>query len=232
MAKSDFPELPPTTKPRTLKKFKLFPKLPTEIRLMIWYFCLPGPRVVDVTLRRKATPTITGELLDYSRFISSVWRPMILRVCSESRKLARQHYKLAFSKSTKTERSPARIYIDFSRDIVWFDNLSYFPSSGGGNPRLVPKASFAKINYLAMRHCVDHVLVNTTRLINPKFFPALEAIYVVDPQIYPCSVSLDVHGTFTSKPLIKAWEKEKKCPIVYLAHPNGIPPDCAMDLDD
>jgi hypothetical protein len=231
MAHSKFPQFPPS-KSRTLKKFKLFPKLPTEIRLMIWYFCLPGPRVVDVTLRRKATPTITGELLDYSRFISSVWLPMILRVCSESRKVARQHYKLAFSKSTKTESSPARIYIDFSKDIVWFDNLRYFPSSGGGNQRLVPKKSFAKIKYLAMRHCIDGVLLNTTRLVNPKFFPALEAIYVIDPQVYPCSASLHVYGQYTSEPLTEAWEKEKKCPVVYLACPSGILPDCAMDLDD
>ncbi|OBT46038.1 hypothetical protein VE00_03713 [Pseudogymnoascus sp. WSF 3629] len=217
MAPTDIPLKPPAKQPKTLRKFKVFSKLPIEIRLMIWTFCLPPPRVVDIRMRRKSIPTSTGEILDVGRFVSSVDHPIILHVCSESRRLARQHYKLSFSKKTKTEWSPAQIYIDFSVDTVWFDNLRYFPSTPD-NPRLVPKAEFAKIKYLSMRHWVDHVLVDKGKLINPKFFPALESIYTLHTSMQPHPISLSDYKLYTSSELTKSWKGEKKCPIVYDAY--------------
>ncbi|OBT69552.1 hypothetical protein VE03_01110 [Pseudogymnoascus sp. 23342-1-I1] len=210
----------PAKQPKSLnlKSFELFPQLPTELRLMVWEFCLPGPRVVDIRMCRKSIPTSTGELLDVSRFISSVDHPVMLHVCSESRRLARQHYRLAFPKKTKTEWSPAKIYVDFSIDTIWFDNLRYFPSTPStSSPKTVPKADFARIKYLAMRHEVERVLLDNTKLLDPKHFPALEAVYQIDTVVQPHQVLLVSYGRYTSQDWDKVWEKEEKCPIVYLA---------------
>lgn len=224
MAPPGVPSKPPAKQPKTLTRFKFFTKLPTEIRYMIWNLCLPGPRVVDVRMRRKSIPTTTGEILDVARFISSVDHPILLHVCSESRKLARQHYKLSFPKRTMSEWSPAQTYIDFSIDTVWFDNLRYFPSTWhGGLEKLFPKAEFAKIKHLAMRHSLDRVLLDNTKLFNPKYFPALEAIYLVDPRVQPHLVRFYVYGHCTNTRLAKAWEKEKKCPTVHLVNAYDIP---------
>lgn len=212
------PSALPAAPPRRLRRFKLFPKLPVEIRVMIWRLCLPGPRVVDIRMRKKSIPTTIGEILGVSRFISSVDHPVILHVCSESRSIARQHYRLSFPKKTKAERSPPKIYIDFSIDTIWFDNLLYFPQSPDVLPAMpFPKADFAKIKYLAMRHYVDNIIINTTRLITPEFFPALEAIYVLDTAMQPHPITLDVKEPYGSPKLMKLWEGEKKCPVVYEA---------------
>lgn len=218
MGTADLPLELPVKKPKTLRRFKLFSKLPIEIRFMIWTLCLPPPRVVDVRMRRKSTPTSTGEILDVGRFISTVNHPVLVHVCSESRRLARQHYKLSFPKKTQTEWSPAQTYIDFDNDTVWFDNLRYYPSTpSASSPKTLPMAEFAKIKKLAMRHDIDRVMLDSTKLLNPKTFPALEEIYVVDPKAYPHTALLRVYGGYFSKTLEKAWEKEKKCPVVHLA---------------
>ncbi|KFY72312.1 hypothetical protein V499_07537 [Pseudogymnoascus sp. VKM F-103] len=222
MAPAD-PLKPAAKEPKTLRRFKLFPKLPTEIRLMIWTLLLPPPRVVDIRMRRKSIPTSAGEILDVGRFISSVDHPIILHVCSESRRVARQHYKLSFPKKTNTEWSPAQTYIDFDNDTVWFDNLRYFPTTPSANsPKILPMAEFAKIKKLAMRHEIDRVLLDSTKLFNPKHFPALEDIYVVGHKVYPHEILLVVYGTYTSETLEKVWEKEKKCPTVHLANAGEI----------
>lgn len=167
-------------------------------------------------MRRKSIPTSTGELLDYGRFVSSVDHPVLLHVCSESRKLARKHYKLAFSKKTKTEWSPAQIYIDFSVDTIWFDHLRYFPSRRISNTRLVPEAEFAKVKYLVMRHFMDDVM-DKGRMINPKSFPALETIYSIATTMQPHPINLSINKSYTSKEFTTMWNGEKKCPILYSA---------------
>lgn len=221
------PLKPPAKEPKTLRRFKFFPKLPTEIRLMIWDFCLPGPRVVDVKIRRCFFRASTRKVFKLPRFISSLDHPAILHICSESRLLALKHYKLAFPNTmkTKAETSPARIYIDFSIDTVWFDNLHYFPTQWDYAARPSPNTDLAKIRFLVMRHCVDRVVMDSTKSLTPGFVPALEAIYEVDHRIKnPHPVSLDVKRQLHSKPLAKLWKDAgKKCPILYLTNANEIP---------
>jgi hypothetical protein len=54
--------------------FVLFPKLPIELRLQIWKFALPGPRIIDVFyLHPKGARTTTPI-------------PSLLHVCQESRR--------------------------------------------------------------------------------------------------------------------------------------------------
>ncbi|OBT80025.1 hypothetical protein VF21_01189 [Pseudogymnoascus sp. 05NY08] len=220
-------ELPSAPVKQQTERFKFFPKLPTEIRLMVWDFCLPGPRVVDVRMRRRFVRVSTRKVFNFPRFISSLDHPVILHICSESRSLALKHYELSFPNTmkTKTVISPARIYIDFSIDTVWFDNLHYFPTEWYYGARPSPNTDLTKIRFLVMRHCVDHVVVHSTKSLSPEFFPALEVIYEVDHRIKkPHSVSLDVQRQLISRHLTKLWKKEgKKCPILYLTNANEMP---------
>ncbi|KAH8804593.1 hypothetical protein F5884DRAFT_796609 [Xylogone sp. PMI_703] len=89
-------------------QFHLFPKLPIEIRALIWQMSIDEERLVEVY------PTTTKG-----------WRapiPPILHVCMESRALGLKNYELAFSgKDPDTGKlCPARIYFNFDHDTLYF----------------------------------------------------------------------------------------------------------------
>jgi hypothetical protein len=87
--------------------FVLFPDLPIEIRLKVWEYAF-APRVVNI---------IYDELEDrYHTFNSTV--PTLLHIHHESRMLGLRTLKLRFG----TESHEPRIYFDFSRDILLFDD--------------------------------------------------------------------------------------------------------------
>lgn len=207
---------PPVIQPRELKSF---PKLPTEIRLMIWNLALPGPRVVDIRLRRRHEATSTGKIPDVSRYVSSLDHPAMLHACSESRFVALRHYELSFEKSTTTESSPAQTYINFSIDTVWFDHLPYFPSTRARAYRF-PASDFSKIRYLALGRYLEEFLFSSTKIINPTYFPALEVIYqVTSPEgrpLYPVFFRPDRRyvDRRTKAKLVQLWTAEKKCPTI------------------
>src|SRR5277367_5050976 len=68
------------------QSFPRFLELPSEIRLNIWKYCLPGPRAVELEYGERA------ELL-YSKYPP----PITLSICRESRTEALKHYELAFN---------------------------------------------------------------------------------------------------------------------------------------
>ncbi|PMD28732.1 hypothetical protein L207DRAFT_594137 [Hyaloscypha variabilis F] len=67
--------------------FKLFPKLPKELRLKIWGFTLPGSRLIDTSIpsRFYSKHTMRGK---YNR------NPIATMVCSESREVASKRFRL------------------------------------------------------------------------------------------------------------------------------------------
>lgn len=76
-------------------KFTLFPKLPAEIRLMIWKAALPGPRLVDVNFQFEDSEFAFGSNL--ASCASPTPPPTLLSVCHESRTEALKHYSLCFA---------------------------------------------------------------------------------------------------------------------------------------
>ncbi|MCJ1248771.1 hypothetical protein MMC30_005990 [Trapelia coarctata] len=104
---------PAVSGPRS--EFTLFPALPAELRLKIWEFALPGPRVVEI----KAPPPSFADRPPDSAlddFTSSCAIPTLLHVNSEARGIALKHYELSFATGT----FPPRIYFSFERDTLYF----------------------------------------------------------------------------------------------------------------
>ncbi|KAI1093344.1 hypothetical protein F5B19DRAFT_131455 [Rostrohypoxylon terebratum] len=80
----------------------IFSDLPPEIRVMIWQFCLPGPRTVMVKVGKHTRA------------------PVVLHICRESRSEAQKHsYELAFPvASFSTERNTLAMN---GRPLIWFN---------------------------------------------------------------------------------------------------------------
>lgn len=102
----------------SLTSFTLFPEFPTELRLLIWSHCLPGPRIINVSNH-----------IDYKRRRKQPWyfdgvrivHPAILAVTQESRsvglekyaifRFSRGHYDLAFNSEHDTVYIPRGSYL-------------------------------------------------------------------------------------------------------------------------
>ncbi|CZR67218.1 uncharacterized protein PAC_17117 [Phialocephala subalpina] len=85
-----------------VKMFTCFPKLPLEIRNMIWAEAAKVPRNVDVWSPTFGTMTLTSDTSDERvvvtpyRFISKQTPPGILHTNQESRAISLKHFHLAF----------------------------------------------------------------------------------------------------------------------------------------
>jgi hypothetical protein len=105
-------ELPREIVRPSLKEFPLFPRLPFEIRYMIWRAALPGPRLVVLLYNEdKGACTSRSPL------------PICLCICSESRKEAKLFYRLMFA----THRAEASIYLDPHIDEVYLGIGNFHP---------------------------------------------------------------------------------------------------------
>jgi hypothetical protein len=89
--------------------FECFPELPEELRLQIWSAAMFA-RVVNIIYDMRKDKFIS--------FNSTV--PAVLHTCRESRALALKIDTLKLSFGTKSYS--ARIYFDFARDILFFDD--------------------------------------------------------------------------------------------------------------
>ncbi len=98
--------------------FPRFALLPQELQNMIWQCAIDAfrPRVVDV---KEGTyiKTRRGAHLRKRQFTSPCPIPNVLHACRNSRHLALKRWRLSFA----TDDDPARIFIDFSSDTLYFD---------------------------------------------------------------------------------------------------------------
>ena len=104
---------PPAAGPQS--RFTLFPILPGELRLKIWEFALPGPRVVKI----KAPQLLASgsrQAASALDFTSACAVPALLHVNAEARAVALRHYELSFA----TDTFPPRINFCFERDTLHF----------------------------------------------------------------------------------------------------------------
>ncbi|CZT49710.1 uncharacterized protein RSE6_10592 [Rhynchosporium secalis] len=124
-------------------QFTPFPRLPPELRLIVWKAALPGPRVITILPRALAHPVETYEHpLPRSPLVhlqvstrpgvrellvpgqtprlarSNAVSPVLLFVNGESRKVALARYEIAF----KTQIS-SPIYFNFAHDIIYLPNI-------------------------------------------------------------------------------------------------------------
>lgn len=93
--------------------FTLFPDLPIELRLKIWEHAFPG-RVVNL---------IYDQYHDRFHSFNST-TPMLLHIHRETREMGLKLYQLCFG----TESFEPRIYFDFNKDILLFDDYLFVNS--------------------------------------------------------------------------------------------------------
>jgi hypothetical protein len=98
-----------------LEEFTPFPKLPIELRLRIWKFTLPGPRILEVAYCEAGSDSDMPE-----KFGVATRPPVALRVCRESRREASRFYTLSFG----SENWASKIYFDFSIDTLYLNCLT------------------------------------------------------------------------------------------------------------
>jgi hypothetical protein len=92
--------------------FTLFTSLPSELRIKIWKYSLPEPRVVPVRYNRAA-----------KQYTSTTAPPALLHVCSESRSL----FLSTYTKFVLSPKYDSAVFVDFERDHIFFDNLDCSP---------------------------------------------------------------------------------------------------------
>ncbi|KAK0101103.1 hypothetical protein ONS95_012913 [Cadophora gregata] len=117
-------------------RFTLFPKLPLELRDMIWGHSCNEERIIDVRavvisglenedFFMRPEDNQTPKPFQVKSFTYTV--PSVLHTSKEARKIGLQHYSLEFG--TKIERkvgpatikisTPARIYVNWNRDLIF-----------------------------------------------------------------------------------------------------------------
>lgn len=93
--------------------FEPFTQLPSELRIKIWQACSPEqPRVVPVRYSRL-----------HGQYVSNKPPPALAHVCSESRSLFLETY----TKLILSPKYESNVFIDFSRDTIFFDTLDCSP---------------------------------------------------------------------------------------------------------
>jgi hypothetical protein len=105
-------ERPKEIESPSLTEFQCFPRLPAELRHMIWRNALPGPRLVELMYDE-----------DIGACTSRSPLPICLWICSESRKEAKLFYHLFFA----TDRAEATIYLDPHIDEVYLGVGNFHP---------------------------------------------------------------------------------------------------------
>ncbi|KAK8035640.1 hypothetical protein PG993_010635 [Apiospora rasikravindrae] len=110
--------------------FHMFGQLPPELRIKIWQEAMPAARTVVVespfSRRREAPTSLDGVLTrrnDGETWHSNTQIPALLHVNSEARHEALKHYTLALG----TGDYAPRIYVDFSRDTLFFGQAELKP---------------------------------------------------------------------------------------------------------
>jgi hypothetical protein len=100
---------PATLGKNTHKSFAFFPKLPPELRRLVWKFARPAPQVLKIFETRVGNEDI---------LYSTAKIPALLHTCQESRRATKEWYELSLMRY-KTKSNLGRIYFDFSCDFVY-----------------------------------------------------------------------------------------------------------------
>ncbi|RYP63188.1 hypothetical protein DL769_007045 [Monosporascus sp. CRB-8-3] len=118
----------------TRLKFPMFKDLPPELRIRIWQHAMPEARTVVVEspfaiARNRAPRSLEEALLRTSdENAQDTWRsttkiPVLLHVNAEARHEALKRYRLSLGAG----KAQPRIYVDFSRDTLFFGHAELKP---------------------------------------------------------------------------------------------------------
>lgn len=119
----------------SFEEFTLFPKLPIEIRFMVWDLTLPDSQIITVNNvgERNGKPEIEHFVLSFRSFSNlrakaSYKIPVALHTTTESRCYAKTHFSMAF----EHQLGGNPIYFNVSKDLlVVEDGLALMALLGG-----------------------------------------------------------------------------------------------------
>ncbi|KAM3076811.1 hypothetical protein ACMFMG_003721 [Clarireedia jacksonii] len=142
----------------TIKTFPLFNAFPKDIRLLIWEFSLPEPRIVHV---RQAETSIGR--VEHDGYYVPAWvmrsycpLPSILHVNTEAREIASRFYTPAFRCSFPISKDAPYIWFDFDRDIFYLTKETFhaihgcFEYSASNGIKDLPPADICRVKNLAI----------------------------------------------------------------------------------
>jgi hypothetical protein len=95
-----------------LTTFMTFNNLPTELRIKIWKYLFPGPRVVSIRFNRA-----------YKQYTTTAAPPTLLHTSPESRAVFLSSYTPLFL----SPKYPSSVFVDFANDTIFFDSLDCSP---------------------------------------------------------------------------------------------------------
>ncbi|KAI1391411.1 uncharacterized protein F4822DRAFT_427262 [Hypoxylon trugodes] len=114
--------------PTTFTKFN---ELPPELRIKIWQHAMPDARTVVVKsphTKQRQAPRSLEEAMSKTQYQDETWYsntqiPASLHVNGEARHEALKHYRLSLA----VGNAQPRIYVDFTRDTLFFGNSELKP---------------------------------------------------------------------------------------------------------
>jgi hypothetical protein len=137
------------------KSFVFFPKLPPEIRRMIWTSARPAPRVLKIFEKMEGAEEVV---------YSTAKVPALLHACQDSRRIAKQWYELSFPRTSYKPQS-SRIYFDFSLDFV------YVPEESGEDKG---NSTHSNISPYFIPHMIQSKVLNVIQEVEEsceRFYP-------------------------------------------------------------
>jgi hypothetical protein len=140
----------------SITKFELFPKLPPEMRLEIWSYVHPGPRIVELRWKQLKRTKKWGYACNKSP-------PLLLHICQETRKEALKSYTFQL----KSDRQRYPIFIDPLRDLLYVNGTSQV------SPKLF------RVRHLAVEGCVGLSSLEGRIWIDISAFKCLETLTIV-----------------------------------------------------
>lgn len=188
--------------------FTFFPKLPPELRRMIWRHFLPGTRLVEL-FRNENTGV----------YRSSCQIPYALSVSKESRDIALNSYELCFG----TAQEPPRIYFDMDVDELYLGigNLE-IPEDGLLQSQLLVHhlnpPDYSRLQYLHLDDGLFSSVQNMSQAM-ASVFPEIRIFSVIKGEPYVDEdivfVRVNTHPT-----VLDAWSFDLEGGVGYWIDPG------------
>lgn len=128
--------------------------LPAEIRALVWQYCLPEPRHVVISTRRRHYDT-----------------PVVFHISHESRSEARRHYTRTpaileieadeYDRSDRPTRN--QFWVDFSNDTICVEG----DWSSGMFGQVKPSSTLARVQSLAFEFCPPQNFMQLLEILTP-----------------------------------------------------------------
>ncbi|KAI0966708.1 hypothetical protein F4678DRAFT_475800 [Xylaria arbuscula] len=195
-----------TVHPVGADTFTNFGKFPAELRIKIWQFAMPEARTVVIKspFSQKPAPISLDRVLPQPLDCEETWQsttqvPALLHVNAEARHEALKHYSLSLG----VGKAQPRVYVDFSRDTLFF-----------GDAELTPECS------LLWTRTKDFEKVRRLAIVPEGAWRVLQ--WTKDFDMNFLQTLIFVHGTETTKPGCLSQLVEDELSVAKLSFRQGL----------